>query len=84
MGKIQTYFAIAVLLILIIGGLFAVKNMNGSVVKESKSNNVDLSKYRSEDIPEKCRLPDYENDLGWWKTHLGHHAETNECLQYFE
>ena len=34
------------------------------------------------DIPEKCRLPAGQ-DLSSWKEHLGHHAETKDCLDYF-
>lgn len=36
----------------------------------------------SDEIPEKCRLPAGQ-DLASWKEHLGHHAETQDCLQYF-
>ncbi len=44
----------------------------------------ELAKYRSEDIPADCRLPDYENDLDSWKEHLGHHENTLYCLDYYE
>ena len=37
----------------------------------------------SESIPEKCQVPAGQ-DLASWKEHLGHHAETKECLQYFD
>ncbi|NCN99405.1 hypothetical protein GW923_04480 [Candidatus Pacearchaeota archaeon] len=37
----------------------------------------------SGNIPEKCRVPSGQ-DLGSWKEHLGHHAETQECLKYFD
>lgn len=33
-------------------------------------------------IPEKCRVP-VGQDVESWKEHLGHHAETRECLNYF-
>lgn len=33
-------------------------------------------------IPEQCRLPAGQ-DINSWKEHLGHHAETKECLKYF-
>jgi len=33
-------------------------------------------------IPEKCR-PTVGYDLAGWKEHLGHHAETRDCLKYF-
>lgn len=34
------------------------------------------------DIPEKCQVPAGQ-DVESWKEHLGHHADTQECLQYF-
>ena len=34
------------------------------------------------DIPEKCRVPAGQ-DANSWKEHLGHHADTQECLKYF-
>ena len=34
-------------------------------------------------LPEKCRLPQGQ-DTESWKEHLGHHAETKECLEYFK
>ena len=33
-------------------------------------------------LPEKCRPPAGQ-DIAAWKEHLGHHAETQDCLQYF-
>lgn len=40
------------------------------------------SNYNSSNIPEKCKVPSGQ-DLASWKEHLGHHAETQECLKYF-
>jgi len=37
----------------------------------------------SGDIPEKCRVPAGQ-DVGSWVEHLGHHADTQECLKYFD
>ncbi len=34
-------------------------------------------------LPEKCRPPAGQ-DIESWKQHLGHHAETQDCLQYFK
>ncbi len=48
-------------------------SVNGNVVSGSVSG----------DIPEKCQVPAGQ-DLEGWVEHLGHHAETRECLQYFE
>lgn len=36
----------------------------------------------SGDMPEKCKVPAGQ-DLTSWKEHLGHHAETRECLAYY-
>ena len=47
------------------------------------NGNVDLSKYRSESIPEDCRLPGYESDVEAWKEHLSHHQNTLYCLDYY-
>ena len=34
-------------------------------------------------LPEKCRpTPGYTEES--WKEHLGHHAETQDCLKYFK
>ena len=33
-------------------------------------------------IPEKCKTPAGQ-DVNSWKEHLGHHAETKECLKYY-
>lgn len=33
-------------------------------------------------IPEQCRVPAGQ-DVNSWKEHLGHHAETKDCLKYF-
>ncbi|MFA4952766.1 MAG: hypothetical protein WC584_00935 [Candidatus Pacearchaeota archaeon] len=46
-------------------------------------NNEDLNKYRSEKIPQECRLSQGEN-LQSWKEHLGHHQDTLYCLDYYK
>ncbi len=43
----------------------------------------ELAKYRSEDIPEDCRLADYDNDVKKWAEHLSHHENTRYCLEYY-
>lgn len=43
----------------------------------------ELEKYRSESIPEECRLPQNQN-LESWKEHLGHHENTLYCLDYYK
>jgi len=47
------------------------------------SINLELEKYRVQEIPEDCRLPVYESDVEWWKQHLSHHKQTWYCLEYY-
>ena len=82
-NKNLMYIGIGILVVLLVGGLFtSFWNMDGSAIKET--NNIDLSKYRSEEIPEQCRLPEYENNLDSWKQHLSHHENTLYCLDYYK
>ena len=37
----------------------------------------------SSNMPDKCKVPAGQ-DVSAWKEHLGHHAETRDCLKYFE
>ena len=69
-----------IVLILVLAGLMFVRNNTN----EEFNSGDDLSAYRSEKIPEECRLPEYESDLNSWKEHLGHHQETFYCLEYYE
>lgn len=81
-------------IILIIGGAliliilvvaFNFKAMNNLKSNASPANSdINLNKYRSEEIPEDCRLPEYENDIHWWKEHLSHHKQTWYCLDYYK
>ena len=68
-----------VLALLLIGSfsVIALKKLDTSVF----SANAGINRL-NEDIPEKCRLPDGQDAISW-KEHLGHHSETQECLQYF-
>ena len=71
---------IGILLLLLAGtfGMFFLKSSpNNAGPVAVQSNSV------SGDIPEKCILPSGE-DIISWKDHLGHHAETRECLKYFK
>jgi hypothetical protein len=54
------------------------------IQKTDSLDTQDLSKYRSEDIPEDCRLPNYENNVNKWTEHLGHHEDTKYCLDYYK
>ena len=78
---------IAAFVLLLIGSFFiSLRNFNitGNTIKEGDVNNIELEKYRSEEIPEDCRLPIYEDNLDWWKQHLSHHKETLYCLEYYK
>jgi len=77
--KILAFSLVAVLLLAFAGRLFV---FNGDATAEVKKN-PELDKYRSEDIPEACRLPVYEDNLDWWKQHLSHHQQTWDCLKYY-
>ena len=52
-----------------------VNALNGNAVSGN-------SQTSSGNIPEKCQVPAGQ-DVNSWKEHLGHHAETQECLKYF-
>lgn len=56
---------------------------DGGSQKVVSSGSSDLDKYRSDDIPADCRLPSYDNDVVGWAEHMGHHAETQFCLEYY-
>lgn len=74
--KSFVYGIITVLVLLLAMASFGyahVGSINGNAVSGSVSG----------DIPEKCKVPAGQ-DTASWKEHLGHHAETRECLQYFE
>ncbi|MBR9704580.1 hypothetical protein GOV12_04155 [Candidatus Pacearchaeota archaeon] len=82
------YIGIGVIILLVIGiialDIFILITSEKS--KQVKENivDLDLDKYRGENIPEKCRLPIYENDINWWKQHLSHHGITLHCLDYYK
>ena len=76
--------AIAVIgiLLLLLAGTFGMFAFN----KSSHNSNTSVANVQADsksgDIPEKCKIPDGQN-VNSWKEHLGHHAETKECLKYF-
>lgn len=87
MGNKILIIGISIFVLLIITGVLissGILKINGNVIKETENSNPELEKYRSENIPEDCRLPIYENDLDWWKQHLSHHKETLYCLDYYK
>jgi len=77
------YLVIAIVVLLVVIGLF-VSFITKSSKIEKVTNTPDLSQYRSNDIPEDCRLPKYENNIKSWKEHLSHHQPTLYCLDYFK
>ncbi|MBU0957570.1 MAG: hypothetical protein KKF56_02035 [Nanoarchaeota archaeon] len=82
--KIILWIVVGIVLVLVIStnlGLFRSSSINGNVVNNGNS---DLDKYRSDDIPVDCRLPQYENSVESWKEHLGHHENTLYCLDYYK
>ena len=75
----KTIAVIGILLLLLAGtfGMFLLKSSpNNAESAVTQSNSV------SGEIPEKCRVPAGQ-DVNSWKEHLGHHADTKECLKYF-
>ncbi|MBS3092658.1 hypothetical protein J4466_04530 [Candidatus Pacearchaeota archaeon] len=75
-GKMLIYIviiAVIVLLLLVSFGIIKIGNAKIVNVANSVSNS---------NIPEKCRIQQGYTEQSW-KEHLGHHAETRDCLQYF-
>lgn len=65
---------LVLMLLLISLGVVSI-NLDGKTISGSNSN-------ENGNIPEKCRVPAGQ-ELNAWKEHLGHHAETQDCLKYF-
>ena len=84
-NKMLVYIVAAILVLLLIGSIVlssGILNRNTTKNSGPKQINPELEKYRSEDIPEECRLP-AGNDPESWKQHLGHHQNTLYCLDYY-
>lgn len=85
-NKSWIYFLGGIILLLLVGSVILSSGIfNGDVSKDFKSEQIssELEKYRSEDLPEDCRLPEYESDIDSWKQHLSHHKPTEYCLEYY-
>jgi len=85
-NKIWIYVVGGIIVLLLIGIVVfssGILNKNASKNSEHKQKNSSLDKYRSENIPEDCRLPNGDSDVGWWKQHLSHHEPTWYCLKYY-
>ena len=71
--------SIALLVLLMASFGFAhIGSINGNAAADVLQSSGDYS-----NIPEKCRPP-AGYDVNSWKEHLGHHADTKECLKYFK
>ncbi|MBS3077203.1 hypothetical protein J4233_02935 [Candidatus Pacearchaeota archaeon] len=71
--------AVVFILLLLVVGTFGMFLLNAS---HDGPNSAAAQSSSTGDIPEKCRLPSGQ-DVNSWKEHLGHHAETQDCLKYF-
>lgn len=80
-NKILIYGGATLVLILLVVSIFAGFGSANKKVEPQKEINPELEKYRSEEIPEECRMPGYENNLNSWKEHLSHHKPTWYCLE---
>ncbi|MEK6792940.1 MAG: hypothetical protein AABX96_05285 [Nanoarchaeota archaeon] len=68
--------------ILILLVLFLLSVSTGLIDLKSSKSAQSTASETSQDIPEKCQVPSGQ-DIKSWKEHLGHHAETKDCLKYF-
>ena len=73
--KIILYIIIGIFVLLLIMSSFDMVRLDKLFGRNN--NNKDYS-----NIPEECRKPEGQT-LEAWKEHLGHHADTQECLKYF-
>lgn len=73
------YGAISVLLLFLITTSFGIVHVGALQGQSSITGNAVSV---SGNIPQKCQPPAGQ-DLASWKEHLGHHAETRDCLKYF-
>ena len=78
-GKFILYIIVIAMILLLVLASLGIINLNfGKSIGNAASS---LGNYAN--IPEKCR-PTAGYNIESWKEHLGHHAETQECLKYFE
>ena len=73
-GKMLLYgvvISLVILLLLMSFGIISTGKNSGNAVNNASN------------MPEKCKAPDGQ-DLAAWKEHLGHHAETQDCLKYYQ
>ena len=77
-GRVIIYGILIIVILLLLLVSFGVINLNFG--KTTGTGNTANSEYGN--MPEKCRPPSGES-ISAWKEHLGHHADTQECLSYF-
>jgi len=69
--------------LLLVGSILGIGFLTGAKDSSSSQSDSELAKYRSQNIPEECRIPESESDVDWWKQHLSHHQQTWYCLEYY-
>ena len=86
-GKV---IGVIVILLLLVSGtfwIFILQKQAHTSPNTGGNSNTGLTTAPADDkysnLPEKCRPP-AGTDITQWKEHLGHHAETQECLKYFD
>ena len=78
-GKTIIYGILIALILLLLLTSFGIINLNFGKTTGSIG---DTTSGEYGNIPEKCRPPSGES-ISAWKEHLGHHTDTQECLNYF-
>lgn len=76
-GKAIVYSALLLIVLLLLSVSLGIINL-----KSDKFAGSPTGEANSKDMPEKCKLPSGQ-EVNSWKEHLSHHAETKECLKYF-
>ena len=77
-GKIILYGILIAFVLMLLLASFGIISVNFG--GKTAGNSVSSGSYDS--LPEKCRVPAGQ-DINSWKEHLSHHAETQDCLKYF-
>ncbi len=73
-GKLIIYGILITIILLLLLVSIGIINLNFSKATGNAAN--------GNNMPEKCKVP-AGTDVNSWKEHLGHHAETQDCLKYF-
>jgi len=79
MDKKLILYGIVIALILFLL-LISLEVIRINLGKEINSNSVNTGNY--DNLPEKCKPTSGYTEESW-KEHLGHHAQTQDCLKYF-